>query len=78
MCFFAEKQVVPYYSWLAWDLYPRTREIFLVCDWRDVFCSILAFNNKRGMVTFGREIVNSDIDFAHRLKRHLKYISSIA
>jgi hypothetical protein len=72
--FFAEKQVVPYYSWLAWDLYPRTREIFLVRDWRDVFCSILAFNNKRGIVTFGRETVNSDIDFAHRLKKGISNI----
>ena len=69
--FFVEKQVVPYYSWLVWDLYPRTREIFLVRDWRDVFCSILAFNSNRGIATFGREKVDNDTDFAHRLKKDI-------
>ena len=65
--FFIEKQSVPYYSWLAWELYSKTREIFLVRDWRDVFCSILAFNSKRGTMRFGRELVDNDIAFAHRL-----------
>ncbi|MDW8351717.1 MAG: sulfotransferase [Anaerolineae bacterium] len=60
---FAEKQAIPYYSWLTWELYPGAREIFLVRDFRDVYCSILAFNRKRGVTVFGRE--NVDIDEAY-------------
>lgn len=61
---FAEKQVVPYYSWLVWELYPGAREIFLVRDFRDAYCSILAFNRKRGVTVFGRENVHSDEAYA--------------
>lgn len=55
---------IPYYAWLAWELYPGTREIFLVRDFRDVYCSILAFNRKRGIVSFGRETVQTDEEYA--------------
>jgi hypothetical protein len=65
--YFVEKQSVPNRSWLIYDLYLKPREIFLVRDWRDVFCSIIAFNNKRGVVTFGREGMESDAAFAYRL-----------
>jgi hypothetical protein len=65
--YFVEKQTVPNRSWLIYDLYSKPREIFLVRDWRDVFCSIIAFNNKRGVVTFGREGMESDAAFAYRL-----------
>lgn len=65
--YFIEKQTVPNRSWLIYDLYSKPREIFLVRDWRDVFCSIIAFNNKRGVVTFGREGMESDAAFAYRL-----------
>lgn len=71
VCYFAEKQVVPYYSWLTWELYPRAREIFLVRDFRDTFCSILAFNRKRGVMTFGRETVDSDEAYAYWLKARI-------
>jgi len=70
--YFAEKQVVPDYAWLAWELYPDTREIFLARDFRDVFCSILAFNRKRGVVTFGRETVGSDEEYADWLARQVE------
>ncbi len=62
--YFAEKMVIPYYGWLVWELYPGAREIFLVRDFRDVYCSILAFNRKRGIVSFGRETVQTDEDYA--------------
>jgi len=65
--YFVEKQVAFNRSWLIYDLYSKPREIFLVRDWRDVFCSIIAFNNKRAVVTFGRERAESDVAFAYRL-----------
>ncbi len=72
--FFIEKQFVPWYSWFVWDLYPKTREIFLIRDWRDVFCSILAFNNKRGTMHSGYELADSDIAFAYRLAKSISDI----
>src|SRR5262249_16846740 len=45
---------------MVWELYPRSREIILVRDFRDVFCSILSFNAKRDTADFGRGLVNSD------------------
>ena len=41
-------------------LWPDTREILLVRDMRDLLCSVLAFNRKRGHHSFGREIVDTD------------------
>ena len=46
--FFAEKLRNDVVSDLAWELYPDAREIVLVRDPRDVLCSILAANRKRG------------------------------
>jgi Sulfotransferase family len=63
-CCFAEKQT-PQAHWrrpLA-ELFPRLREIVLVRDLRDMVCSILAFNAKRGHVSFQRELFSSDEDF---------------
>jgi hypothetical protein len=52
--FFAEKCLpesnVPQ---LLHELYPEGREIFLVRDFRDMLCSIRAFNEKRGNAAFG-------------------------
>jgi hypothetical protein len=54
--FFAEKCLpesnVPQ---LVQELYPDGREIFLVRDFRDMLCSIRAFNEKRGSSAFGRD-----------------------
>jgi len=54
--FFAEKCLpegnVPQ---LLRELYPDAREVFLVRDFRDMLCSIRAFNEKRGTSAFGRE-----------------------
>ena len=39
---------------LLTELYPASRELFLVRDFRDMVSSILAFNRKRGAQGFGR------------------------
>jgi hypothetical protein len=44
-------------------LYRGTREVFLVRDFRDVFCSIVAFNRKRGYDFFNRNLASSDEDY---------------
>jgi len=44
-------------------LWPQTREILLVRDMRDLYCSITAFNAKRGHLSFGREFVDSEDDY---------------
>jgi hypothetical protein len=37
-------------------LYPKAREIFLVCDLRDMLCSIFAFNARRGFSGFSSQL----------------------
>lgn len=63
---FAEKLVPGHIPWLMWELYPDAGEILLVRDFRDMACSILAFNRKRGFVSFGRENAASDAEFIER------------
>jgi hypothetical protein len=48
---------------LLWELYPGTRELFLVRDFRDVASSIFEYNAKRGFESFGRQSVASDEEF---------------
>lgn len=42
------------------QLYPRTREIFLVRDPRDTLASVRAFDNKRGFGEFAGQLVETD------------------
>jgi hypothetical protein len=65
--YFAEKHVPDDIPWLVWELYPEAREVFLVRDFRDVVCSILAYNSKRGYAAFGREGVNTDEEFIGKM-----------
>jgi hypothetical protein len=51
--YFAEKFAPGSVTDLLWDLYPDAREVVLVRDFRDVVCSIIAFEKKRGHVGFG-------------------------
>lgn len=60
---FAEKLTPGHVPRLMWQLCPRAGEVILVRDFRDMVCSILAFNRKRGFVAFGRENVGSDAEF---------------
>jgi len=64
-CYFAEKWVISPNSELCWQLYPQAREVILVRDFRDMVCSMLAFNAKRGYASFGRQKVASDAEFIH-------------
>jgi sulfotransferase family protein len=59
--YFAEKHMWPnYLPVLTWELYPRAKEVFLVRDFRDMACSILAFDRKRGFAGFGRPDGSTD------------------
>jgi len=51
------------------EIYPGSREVVLVRDLRDVFCSVLSFNRKRGYQAFGREDVESDEDYIDNVRR---------
>jgi hypothetical protein len=50
------------------QLYSQPRELVLVRDLRDVFCSVRSFNHKRGTVSFGYELVDSDVEYVRLLR----------
>jgi hypothetical protein len=62
------------------EMYPGAREVILVRDFRDMLCSIIAFNRKRGYEAFGRAEAGSDAEYiettvansARRLLRRLR------
>jgi hypothetical protein len=62
------------------EMYPGAREVILVRDFRDMLCSVIAFNRKRGYDAFGRADVGSDAEYvettvansARRLLRRLR------
>jgi hypothetical protein len=66
--YFAEKMLPSDIQYIAWELYPGAREIILVRDFRDVICSIDAFNRKRGFPSFGREDAQSDVEFVEGIR----------
>lgn len=51
---------------LVSEIYPKSRELVLVRDFRDVVSSMLAFNQKRGVKGFGRDRAGSDEEFILR------------
>jgi hypothetical protein len=63
--YYAEKSppLRPSYARLLRELYPGMREILLVRDFRDVLCSVRAFNERLGQQFFGREQVATDEDY---------------
>jgi Sulfotransferase family len=62
--YFAEKHVWPnYLPAFASELYPNSKEVFLVRDFRDMAQSIIAFDAKRGFAGFGRPAGISDEDY---------------
>jgi hypothetical protein len=79
--FFVEKYL-PYQLTpdLLTEIYPGAREVILVRDFRDMLCSIIAFNRKRGWEAFGRAEAADDVDYvqttvansARRLLRRLR------
>jgi hypothetical protein len=64
--FFAEKSNLRV-SAVAAELYPEGRELFLVRDFRDMLCSVFAYNEKRGVTGFGRAQVGTDTEYIERL-----------
>ena len=50
---------------LAAELYPRSAEVFLVRDFRDMLASRLAFNRKTDNVRFGREEAATDEEYVN-------------
>jgi Sulfotransferase family len=66
--YMAEKHRADNLPWLVWELYPKAKEIFLVRDFRDVYSSMLAFNEKFGRRAFGPAHIESDADFASFLR----------
>jgi hypothetical protein len=60
--YFAEK-LAPASGGLLRELEPRTREIFLVRDFRDVVASIFAYNERRGVQGFGRARLPTDAEY---------------
>jgi hypothetical protein len=68
--FFVEKHLPRQLSTdLLREVYPDAVEVVLVRDLRDVFCSILAFNRKRGYTAFGRDSVESDEQYVEKMRR---------
>ncbi|MHC1753300.1 sulfotransferase [Humidesulfovibrio sp.] len=65
-------EIRPNAAHLYWHIYPQVREIFLVRDPRDVLCSTLAFNKKRGSKDdMGRSQVGSDLEFvSHQARKY--------
>ena len=63
---FAEKSDLRASNLLT-ELYPGSRELFLVRDFRDMVSSILSFNAKRGVQGFGRGNATSDVDYVASL-----------
>jgi GT2 family glycosyltransferase len=56
---------------LIFELFPGTREIVLVRDFRDVICSMLAYN-RITPGAFGRDLVGTDEDFVHRIGHQVR------
>jgi hypothetical protein len=61
--FYAEKHGAGHTPRLLWELYPQAREIVMVRDFRDMFCSALAFNRQRGTEDFGMGSTRTDEEF---------------
>jgi len=75
--YFAEKHLPDEVPGIVWELYPRAREIFLVRDFRDMLCSIRAFNKKRRSLGFGRDMAASEQEYVVNLgKEALRLLKS--
>ncbi|HEV2857211.1 MAG TPA: sulfotransferase [Solirubrobacterales bacterium] len=67
--YFAEKVAPDPAIWrLTTELFPASQEVILVRDFRDMACSILAYNQKTKVTSFGRERVETDLQFLGELR----------
>ena len=70
--YFAEKHMWPdHLPRLMRELYPETREVFLVRDFRDMALSILSFDRKRGFPGFRRPDGVTDVEYVHGTLREM-------
>ncbi|MGA2232417.1 MAG: sulfotransferase [Tepidisphaeraceae bacterium] len=80
--YFAEKNQPDRAAALLCELCPDAREVFLVRDFRDMMCSIRAFNARRGRDDFGRSLVKDETEFlslvSKRVNRFLRHWQSRA
>jgi hypothetical protein len=74
--YFAEKHIPDEVPGIIWELYPHTREIIVVRDFRDMLCSIRAFNAKRGTIGFNRDQVDNEEQYIYRLGREAQQLLS--
>ncbi|MFM9106092.1 MAG: sulfotransferase family protein [Chloroflexota bacterium] len=58
--FWVEKTFPDEYAGLARELYPAGKELILVRDFRDMWTSMKAYNERKGFGDFGRERAGSD------------------
>lgn len=65
--YFAEKSSPGRVAALTRRIYPEYREIILVRDLRDIYCSVVAFNAKRGYDGFGRDTIPDDSEYIRSL-----------
>ena len=73
--YFAEKVwgETPLIPDLVRQLYPGAAEVFFVRDLRDVFCSVLAFNAKRGYQDFFYNLVANDTEYVTLLANNARH-----
>jgi len=80
--YFAEKLINPsrdteYLSRLIWELYPQGKEIILVRDFRDMFCSVLSFMKKRNLkICFGLDFqhAHTEQEYVNITKQRIDFI----
>ncbi len=69
--FFVEKSWPEFFvPQMTREIYPGTKDIILVRDFRDGISSVLRLNRKRGYATFGRELVETDRKFVQHVRGH--------
>lgn len=72
--FFAEKNRGNHIPRLCFGLYAGARELFVLRDFRDMACSMFAFNKKRGYVGVGPMNASDDRDFIRLLRPSIEQI----
>ena len=75
--YFVEKFVPRVERMTLRNLCPKAREIVLVRDPRDVICSALAFNKKRGYQSFGREAVQTDEEYVRWFRGSVESLANL-
>jgi sulfotransferase family protein len=55
------------YAQVLEEMFPGTREVVLVRDFRDVLCSIFAYNAHMGVQLFGRDRASDDEEFVRKV-----------